>query len=69
MEYLKIAELSDEDVARIEALEAEYGVHIMAYQPGLELARLTDAQIGQMKGVEDGMGVILIAYQPLGGED
>ena len=61
-EFLKIAELSADDVKKIRGLEESLGTHIMAYQPGLKMAELSDDQLGAVKGVEDELGVILLAY-------
>lgn len=61
-EFLKIANLDADDVAKVRGLEKSLGTHIMAYQPGLQMADLTDEQIQAMKSVEDQLGVILLAY-------
>jgi hypothetical protein len=61
-QFLKIAELDTDDVAVVRDLEVLLGVHIMAYQTGLQMADLTDEQIKAVKGVEDQLGVILLAY-------
>ena len=44
-DFLKIAELDEESVARVKALEDTLGTHIMAYERGLDIARLTAEQL------------------------
>lgn len=61
-DFLKIAELNEEAVAQIRALEKSMGTHIMAYQPGLALSDLTDDQLHEVKALEKELGVILISY-------
>jgi len=61
-EFLKIAELGTDDVAKINGLEESLGTHIMAYKPGLQMADLTDEQIQAVKGIENQLDVILLAY-------
>ncbi|MBE2221411.1 MAG: hypothetical protein IAF02_07720 [Anaerolineae bacterium] len=61
-EFLKIANLGSDDVAKIRELETSLGTHIMAYQPGLKMAKLTDEQVKAVKDVEEKLGVILLAY-------
>ena len=61
-EFLKIAALESDDVAKIRDLEASLGTHIMAFQPGLQMAELTDEQVEAVQSVEEKLGVILLAY-------
>ena len=61
-EFLKIATLESDDVAKIRDLETSLGTHIMAYQPGMKMAELTDEQVEAVQGVEEKLGVILLAY-------
>lgn len=61
-EFLKIATLDANSVAKVRELEASLGTHIMAYQPGLKMAELTDEQVKAIRDVEKNLGVILLAY-------
>ncbi len=61
-EFLKIAELDEDSVAKIRDLENSLGSHIMAYQSGLNLSSLTETQVHEIKALEKQLGVILIAY-------
>ena len=61
-QFLKIAELSANDVEKIRNLERSLGTQIMAFQPGLDTADLTDEQVQAVKVVEKQLGVILLAF-------
>jgi hypothetical protein len=65
-EDLKIAELSDDEVARVRALEEELGenIVILAYDKPLSPARLTEEQVARVMEVEAEMGhSFLVAYR------
>jgi len=61
--HMKIATLSEEGAAKLQALEAEMGVHIMALEPEKTLAALSDEQLGRVKTLEQELGVVLIVYE------
>lgn len=60
--HLKIAELTDEDVTKITALENETGFHIMAFEPEVKLASPTGDQLSKIKELEEKLNVTLLAY-------
>lgn len=62
-EFLKIAELDDKSVHKIKGLEKEMGVHIMAFESGLDLADLSKEQLNRVQALEDALGVTLIVYK------
>ena len=62
-EFLKIARLEEESVARIRALEKEYEVHIMAFAPGPDIASLPTDQVERIKALEEELGVTLLVYE------
>lgn len=62
-EFLKIAELDESGVAKVKRIEKSLGMHVMAYEPGLDIANLSEAQLEEIKMVELELGAILIAYQ------
>lgn len=62
-EYLKIAELSEEDVSKIVVLEKEMGFQIMAFEAGGKMAEPTDEQLDQIRNLEKELDVTLLAYQ------
>lgn len=63
--YLGIANLTNEQINELKALEAEMGVVIIAIKPTAPIAPLSDQQIARLQMVERKMGVILLACQPL----
>ncbi|MDX1415577.1 MAG: hypothetical protein R3293_15385 [Candidatus Promineifilaceae bacterium] len=62
-EFLKIAELDEDAVAKVKGVENALGLHVMAYERGLDIADLSGAQLQEIKRIEDELGVILIAYR------
>ena len=62
-EFLKIAELDEGGIAKVKNIEESLGLHVMAYQRGLDIASLTKEQLQEIRSVEEELGVILIAYQ------
>lgn len=60
---VKIAQLDDSALSRVQALEKELGTYIVALEPQTPYARLTDAQIQHIKALEQELGVILLAYR------
>jgi biotin operon repressor len=62
MTQLKIAELTKDDVSKIEKLEAQSGFHIMAFEKGYKLAKPTEKQLAQIQELEKVLGVTLLAY-------
>jgi len=62
-EFLKIAHLEEESVARIRTLENELGVHIMAFAPGPDIASLPTEMIERIKALEEELGVTLLVYE------
>lgn len=64
-EFLKIAQLDENSVAKIQNLEKFLGSHIMAYEPGLDIADLTEAQMQALWALEKELGFILVAYEQI----
>lgn len=62
-QFLKIANLEEENVARIRALEQELGAHIMAFAPGPDIAPLPNEQLERIKALEEELGVTLLVYE------
>jgi len=61
---VKIAKLTEAQLARIQDLEADLGTRVVAVEPQFRLAELTDEQLRQLQAVEKELGVILLAYEP-----
>jgi hypothetical protein len=60
---IKIAELDQERLARLQALERDLDVCLVALEPAYKLAELSDEQLEAIKASEDEMGVVLLAYR------
>jgi hypothetical protein len=58
----KLAEVSSSGIKKINALEKELGVVLMAYKP-LEFAELSASQIKELEKVEKDIGFTVIAYK------
>lgn len=61
--FLKIANLEEESLAQIRALENDLGVHIMAFRPGLDIASLPDDKVERIRALEEKLGVTLLVYK------
>ncbi|HSM57498.1 MAG TPA: hypothetical protein VK879_15205 [Candidatus Sulfomarinibacteraceae bacterium] len=61
--FLEIASLEIEQIQRIQELERQFGVQIMAFEPGRPAASLSDVQLQQIKELEETLGVILLAFE------
>ena len=61
-QQLKIAQLDEDQVAMIVALEADTHKHIMAFEAGPEFATLSEEELERVKMLELELGVILIVY-------
>ena len=62
-EFLKIAQLEQEDIHQLKAMEKSYGVHLMAYESGLSIATLSDEQMQAIKNLEEKLGVVILAFK------
>ena len=58
----KLADVSATEIKKINALEKELGVVLMAYKP-LEFAELSASQVKELQRVELDIGVTVIAYR------
>jgi len=61
---MKIANLDEASLARIEAMEEQMGTLILALEPHHPLAKLNEEQVKKLQELEQALGVILLAYQP-----
>jgi len=60
---MRIANLSEDDLKKVQQLEESMGSLILALEPQIPLAELTDEQVAMVSALEEEIGVILIAYQ------
>lgn len=63
-DFLKVATLSDEDVARLRVLEEATGTHIMAFEPGLKIAPLSEENLQRLQELEADLNVTLLVFEP-----
>ena len=60
---IKLATLESAEVQKIEALEAELGSQVMAFESGSPYARLSEEKLAKVQGLEEDLGVILVVYE------
>lgn len=60
---LKIANLDDTSLERVQQMEEAYGTLILALEPHYPLAELSQEQVNKLRELEDELGVVLIAYR------
>lgn len=61
---MKIADLDEAGLKRIQQMEEAMGTLIVALEPHIPLAELSEDQVEKLKTLEDELGVVLIAYHP-----
>lgn len=59
---MRVANLSEKELARIQAMEEELGALVVALEPQYKMAKLTDEQLTQLQELEESLGVFLLAY-------
>ena len=57
-----VAKLTDKELARLQAMEAELGALVVALEPQYKMAELSTEQVAQLQALEESLGVILLAY-------
>lgn len=62
-ERISVAQLDERQLSRVQSLEDELGVTIVAYEPRPAFARLNEEQLHRINEVEQELGTILIAYE------
>ena len=60
---MKIADLDESDLKKVQQLEEQMGTLIIALEPQYPLAELSDEQLDMLNKLEEQLGVLLIAYQ------
>lgn len=59
---MKIADLDDQSLQKIRALEEEVGACVLALEPRVKLMDLSEEQLESLKSAEEELGVVLMAY-------
>jgi hypothetical protein len=62
MSAFKIAHLENDQSNKIQDLENELDVCVIALEPGLEIAQLNEEQLARVKQVEKEIEVTLVVY-------
>lgn len=61
---IQIAELGQENVAKLKELESELGAIVVAYEPSYKPAELNESQVAKLRAMEAEVGLILVAFRP-----
>ncbi len=62
--HFKFAPIDDDRLAKLRALETEFGVVILALEPDThKVATLTDEQLAALQDLEAELGTVLVALQ------
>lgn len=62
-DFLKIAQMDDQDVVRLKELEQELGLHVMAFEKGLQVADLDREQLAKVRELEEDLNVTLLVFE------
>jgi hypothetical protein len=60
---MKIANLDEAGLKKVQQMEESMGTLIIALEPHIPLAELTEEQVEKLSALEQELGVVLIAYQ------
>ncbi|UCE00380.1 MAG: hypothetical protein JSV42_06550 [Chloroflexota bacterium] len=60
---MKIANLDEASIKRIQQMEESMGTLIVALEPYLPLAELSGEQVSKLQALEKELGVVLVAYK------
>lgn len=59
---IRVAQLGNDHLAKVEALESELGAVVVAYEPSYKPAKLSESQLASLRAVEAELGLILVAF-------
>ncbi len=60
---MKFANLDDDDLKKLTALEEQMGTLILAVEPVYPLAKLSGEQVKRIQALEEELNVVLLAFQ------
>ena len=60
---MKFANLDDDGLKKLTALEEQMGTLILAVEPVYPLAQLSEEQIKRVQALEEELNVVLLAFQ------
>lgn len=61
---MKVADLDENRLARVRAMEGEIGTYIVALEPVSPFAELEETQLRRLQDLERELGLVLLAYRP-----
>lgn len=64
IQCVRIADLEESQVRKVQDLESELGVVVLVFRPGCQWADLNREQLEKLQSVEKDLGMILLAYKP-----
>lgn len=62
-EQMRFAQLDEERLEKLRALEDKLDATVLAFEPMVALADLEQSEIEQLKAMERELGVVLLAYK------
>ena len=60
--YVNLAKLDEEQLKRVEQMEEQLGVNVLAYTQPIVPADLTEEQLAKLEALEAELGLCLVAY-------
>ncbi|MBN2500899.1 MAG: hypothetical protein JXB38_08995 [Anaerolineales bacterium] len=63
MSEYQIAALNEDQFNKVQTIEEELDLHVLALEPGLEFAQLSPDQLEKVKKLEQELGLTLVVYK------
>lgn len=60
---MKVADLDEASLARVQALEQEIGACVLALEPKVKLRDLSAEELERLRSAEEELGLVLMAYE------
>ncbi|MGD2147364.1 MAG: hypothetical protein PVH41_11780 [Anaerolineae bacterium] len=60
---MKIADLDEDRLSKVQALERDLGVCVLALEHRIALRDLSPQQLERLRAAEEALGVVLMAYE------
>lgn len=60
---MKVADLDEGSLSKVQALEEEIGACVLALEPKVKLRDLSEDQLEKLRAAEEELGVVLMAYE------
>jgi hypothetical protein len=60
---MKVADLDEKSLAKVQALEEEIGACVPALEPKVKLRDLSEEQLEKLRSAGEELGVVLMAYE------